>query len=64
MNNFTNSFTYLKHRERYIRAAKLRNIKKKLAAYNITLWIPAKYDDAKNKRAADNRHPPNPHTEK
>lgn len=46
MNNFTNSFTYLKHRERYLRAAKLRNLAKKIEQnYTITFFIPAQYDE-------------------
>jgi hypothetical protein len=40
MNNFTNSFTYLKHRDRYIKAARIRRIKQKLAEYNLTFYIP------------------------
>lgn len=39
MNSFTNSFTYLKNRDRYIKAARIRRIKQKLAAYNLTFFI-------------------------
>lgn len=38
--NFNRSFTYLKHREKYLKAAKLRNLAKKIEAYNLTLIIP------------------------
>lgn len=40
MNSFTNSFTYLKHRERYLRAKRLRELAKKIASYNVSFYIP------------------------
>ena len=40
MNSFTNSFTYLKHRERYLQAKRLRELAKKIQQYNISFYIP------------------------
>ena len=39
-NNFTNSYTYLKYRERYLKADRLRRLAKKIQQYNISFYIP------------------------